>query len=351
MKLPVVDETVRNKKVLLRGDIDVPIKPVTQLPGNPIKIEDDTRLKAIWPTIDFLLKNNCQVTLCGHVGRPAPADATARQTFSAKLAAEWLINKINKTSNPIKSIRIRGFDAFAIASDFCVLENLRFDAREEDNDEGFARELAGLAEVYVNEAFAACERAHASIVGVPQYLPHYAGIRLAEEVKVLTNILENPKRPLVTVIGGAKIETKLPLIEKMAGRADVVVVGGELANQIIDNRYGTKVRKLELREDGKDVALDSLCSVYDSLAAAGTIVWNGPLGMIEEKEYQEGTRRLAEMILDNRNADKIVGGGDTIAFINKLGLTDKFNWVSTGGGSMLKFLSGEKLPGIEALIN
>lgn len=268
---------------MVRGDVDVPTG------GN-------FRLEAIKPTIDYLLQNNCQVILCGHRGRPTGFDP-------------------NLTTKPIQEY----------FSQIKVLENLRFDPREEANDESLAKELAALADIYVNEAFADCERAHASMVGVPKLLPHFAGFRLVKEVEVLSKVLDNPDRPLLVIIGGAKIETKQPVISKMKSFADAVIVGGKLATQEKD-------------------------FVIDSLPPARTIVWNGPMGEVETG-HTAGTQKLIDLILAQKEAFKIIGGGDTVAFVDRLGLTAKFDWVSTGGGSMLKFLSGEKLPGIEALIN
>lgn len=303
IKLPIVDETITNKRVLVRGDIDIPDG-------------DFFRLEAIKPTIDFLLTNKCQVILMGHLGRP---EGKLDDKLSTKTIAEWFAKK-ELTSSWIDG-RFHGYE---INGNFTVLENLRFFLEEEQNDEKFSAELASLAEIYVNEAFANCERAHASMVGVPKLLPHFAGFRLAKEVEVLEKVLENPVRPLLVIIGGAKIETKQPLIDKMKNYADFVVVGGKLATPEKD-------------------------FIIESLPEAKTIVWNGPMGEIETGNIA-GTQKLIDLILLQKDAYKIVGGGDTIGFLNKMGLTDKFNWVCSGGGSMLKFLSGEKLPGIQALI-
>ena len=305
MNLPVIDDSINNKRVLVRGDIDIPEG-------------DFFRLEAIKPTIDFLLKNNNQVILCGHIGRP---NGKIVDGLSTKIISDWF-----KKEDSIASLQ---------NDKLIVLENLRFDPREEANDESLAKELATLADVYVNEAFAACEREHASIVGVPKLLPHFAGFRLAKEVEVLSKVLENPTRPLLVIIGGAKIETKQPLIDKMKTFADTVIVSEKIASPVARN----------------DINTDYFDKFSEIFINAKTIIWNGPFGQIEDEEYQAGTKRLVELILENKEAYKIVGGGDTIGFLNKSGLTDKFNWVCTGGGSMLKFLSGEKLPGIQALMS
>ncbi|MDO8515281.1 MAG: phosphoglycerate kinase [bacterium] len=302
--LPVIDETIKNKRVLVRGDIDVPV-------------DDAMRLEAIWPTIEFLLEHENTVILCGHMGRPLNG---FEEQFSTKRVAEWFAKK------EVDSSWIDGrFHGFEINKNFIVLENLRFSPEEEKNDENFSKELSGLAEVYVNESFANCERAHASMVGVPKLLPHFAGFRLVKEIEVLGKIVENPRRPLLAIIGGAKIETKQPLIDKMKNFADFVVIGGKLAT--VEKDF-----------------------IIDSLPVAQTIIWNGPFGAIEEEQWQAGTKKVVELILKNKKAYKVVGGGDTVAFLQKLGVLNQFDWVSTGGGSMLKFLAGEKLPGIEALL-
>ncbi|MCL4397970.1 phosphoglycerate kinase [Patescibacteria group bacterium] len=327
MKLLTIDqEEVKEKRVLVRGDIDVPLQIPSSKSQIPI-ITDDTRLQAMKPMLEYLIKNEAsEIILCGHIGRP---EGKVRPELSTKPVQEWISGKVGK--------QVR------------VLENLRFDPREEANDESFARELAAMADIYINEAFAACEREHASIVGVPKLLPHYAGFRLAEEVEKLSRVMDNPERPMLVIIGGAKLETKLPVITKMVQAADEIVVGGKLLGEIKDKGSGTKIHYLELTDGGKDVTLESIDANKEAIADAATIVWNGPMGVVEDYTFQVGTRRIAELVASNQKANKIIGGGDTIGFVNKLGLLDKFQWVSTGGGSMLKFLAGEKLPGIEAL--
>ena len=322
MNLPALNESiVIGKKVFVRGDIDVPLEQGV--------IKDDTRLVDIWPTLEFLLSKNALVTLAGHIGRPG---GKVVPELSTRPVIDW--------------VRARGGEKVK------VLENLRFDPREEANDGGFAKELAGLADIYVNEAFAVAEREHASLVGVPRYLPHFAGFRLVKEMETLGGLLDHPSLPMVVIIGGAKLETKMPLIAKMANLAEAVVVGGKLLSEI---KVGSpimgmeKVKNLRLTPDGKDVTLDSVDRMATLISSAGTIVWNGPLGMIEDYVYQVGTRRIAELIAVSK-AYKVVGGGDTVGFLKKLSLVDRFDFVSTGGGSMLKFLAGEKLPGVEALL-
>ncbi len=336
MKLPVVDGSIVGKKVFVRGDIDVPL--------DQGKIEDDSRLKAIWQTIEFLLKHNCSVVLAGHVGRPNGKEDVS---LSTKPIAQWVKDKLG-VSGEANGVCLKGnICGFVVNDKLTVLENLRFDPREEANDAAYGRELASLAEVYVNESFAASERAHASLVGVAAVLPHFAGFRLAKEIEVLSGVVENPKRPLIVVIGGAKLETKLPVINKMVGFADRVVVGGKLlaetANRVPEVLY------LDLTPDGKDSTVESVGQCQIIFAYAGTIVWNGPLGLFEDYTNQVGTRWIAELIARSK-AYKVVGGGDTVEFLDRCGLLADFDFVSTGGGAMLTFLAGEKLPGVEALL-
>src|SRR3990167_5901522 len=337
IELPRIDQAkdISGKRVFVRGDIDAPLQfPISNSQFS--KITDDTRLKDIWPTIEYLLKQNCQVVLAGHLGRPG---GKVVPELSGRPVAEWFSQKMSNEQSSmgnqlaISDEKIGSFGGFRVSEDLAVLENLRFDSREEKNDEGFAREVA-------------------SMVGVAKLLPHYGGFRLAKEVEVLSGILENPRRPLVVVIGGAKLETKLPVISKMAEVADFVIVGGKLLSEIIVGSpimAMEKVKLLRQTENGKDCTLESIDRCQTLLQTAGTIVWNGPVGRIEDINYQVGTKRLAELIVGSKSY-KVIGGGDTVGFGDKLGLTDKFDWVSSGGGSMLRFLAGEELPGITALL-
>lgn len=327
--LPVIDESIKGKRILVRGDIDIPEG-------------DYTRLEAIWPTIEFLLEQENTVILCGHLGRP---QNSFEEQFSTKRVAEWFAKK-----ELIFSWVDGRFHGFEINKNFIVLENLRFFPGEEKNDPDFAHELADLTEIYVNESFATCEREHASIVGVPKILPHFAGFRLAKEIEVLEKILTNPRRPLLAIIGGAKMETKIPLITKMSDYADKVLIGGKLVTEAFNYPLDrNKVTALPLTQDFKDIFPQAIADAEADFLLANTIVWNGPFGAIEEENWQAGTKKVCELVLKNKRAYKVVGGGDTVGFLQKLGVLNNFDWVSTGGGSMLKFLAGESLPGIESL--
>lgn len=344
INLPLLDgANVKNKRVFVRGDIDVPLQSL----DGEIKIVDDSRLNGIWPTIQYLLSQDAQVILAGHLGRPKTQED--KKLLSSRPVASWLKKKIGNfpTDDVNYGCFVENICGFTVNQQLIVLENLRFDPREENNDAHFAKLLASLADVYVNESFAS-DHGHASIVEVPKLLPHYAGLRFVQEVNLLDQIIQAPKKPMLVIIGGAKLETKLPVISRMANVADLVVVGGKLLEQMSDDQNLQNVRQLDLTADGKDCTLTSIDKCLQNIASYQTIVWNGPVGMVEDYTFQVGTRRIAELVAAT-NAYKIVGGGDTVSFLEKLGLTDKFNWVCSGGGAMLMFLAGDDLPGIQAL--
>jgi phosphoglycerate kinase len=337
----VKNANVQNKTVFLRADLDAPIRSG--------KITDDTRLHAWFKTLEFLANNNSRIIIAGHLGRPEGKD----EKLTLEPVAEWISKKIK--GNLVKQ-EIGGLDGWGITENVSLLENLRFYKEEEENNDEFAKKLASLAQIYVNDAFASSHRAHASIVGITKFIPHFAGLRLVEEVEVLSRLLENPKRPFCVVIGGAKIETKLPLVEKMHHFADFVLVGGEIAentkellkvqHEKIEGRNSTLIIG-ELNEQKTDATLKSVENFIQIVQTAQTIVWNGPLGIAEDpqnKSTLEFAKKLSEI-----NAYIIVGGGDTVGFLKENNLLDKFSFVSTGGGAMLEFLARVKLPGLVAL--
>lgn len=366
MNLRNIEEAdVKNKTVFLRADLDVPIENS--------KITDDSRLKAWLPTLEYLLKNQAEVIIGGHLGRPQKQFLISNfqfpkenEEFSLEPVVRWVSKRLSKT--PFDTMYHRlvydtvPIQYFKILPNLFILENLRFFKEEEENPstssgQAFAKKLASLAQVYVNDAFASSHRAHASIVGITEYLPSFAGLRLQREVGELSKVIENPKRPLAIIIGGAKIETKLPLVEKMHHFADFVLVGGEIAenDKILlkvqhEKIEGRKSALLvaDLTENKKDITQKSAENFLQICQTANTIVWNGPMGLIEEEENALGTKILAEA-LSKLGSHKIVGGGDTVSYLNKINLLSKFNFVSTGGGAMLEFLSGDKLPGLIAL--
>ena len=360
MNLPLLkDADVKGKRVFLRADLDVPFD------GG--KIEDDFRLLSAIPTIEYLLKQNAKIVMAGHLGRPKGID----KSLSLEPIARWLSSKYHVSS--IKYGKRGEFEGWEIGQNIFLLENLRFSEGEEKNNPEFAKKLASLTDIYVNEAFANSHRNHASIIGVPKYLPGFAGFHLEREVEVLSGILKDPKRPLIVIIGGAKIETKLPLIEKMHKIADYVLVGGKLADETktllkiqhekINPSSGRKSALLiaDLNSDGTDITPKSTENFLQILNLAKTVVWNGPMGKISDNkskiaESEQGTKKLAEGLVKN-SAFVVVGGGDTVGFLEKICLLETFaclprtrSFLSTGGGAMLSLLAGEKLPGIEALL-
>lgn len=339
MQLPLLKNAdVKGKTVFLRADLDVPL-----VNG---RIEDDTRLLAAIPTIEYLLKNNAKIIIAGHLGRPKGID----KSLSLEPVAHWFSIKYKALS--IKQGKRGEFDGWEIGLNIFLLENLRFYEGEEKNDPEFVKKLASLAEIYVNDAFTTSHRNHASIVGVPAFLPHFAGFHLEKEITNLSKAMENPKRPMVVVIGGVKVETKLPLIEKMLTIADFVLVGGKIAQEPeVKKIQNAKLFVASLTDDGNDISPESIGKFIDIINKAEMIVWNGPLGLIKADniDTEKGTREIAKAITKS-NAYKIVGGGDTLDYLRQLGIIAQFDFVSIGGGAMLSFLSGEKLPGIEALL-
>lgn len=335
---------LKGKKVFVRCDLDVP------LTGQ--QIVDDSRLASCLSTIEYLLQNGAVVIAAGHLGRPEKEDPK----FSLEIVAKWFAKKI--LSFPLTRVDIEGFGGWKISDNFFLLENLRFYKGEEENDPDFCRKLAGTSDIYVNEAFGSSHRAHASITGLPKILPHFPGLHFKEEVKVLSSLIKNPKRPFTFVIGGAKIETKLPLISKMHKTADYVLVGGELAEQtkiLAQEQHkvieGHKAILLvaEQNEEKTDITQISIENFEQVISTSSCVVWNGPMGFIEEGNT-EGTKKVAQSIIKS-SAYKVVGGGDTIGYLGKEGVLDGFDFASVGGGAMLEFLSGVSLPGISALQN
>jgi phosphoglycerate kinase len=338
------DANVKGKKVFVRCDFDVPIKNS--------EIEDDSRLTSSLETVKYLLEKGAVVIAAGHIGRPNGKDGK----FSTKIIGEWYEKKL--LTSKISKTEIEGLEAWKLDEKFYILENLRYDKGEEENSEEFSRKLASTAEIYVNEAFGVSHRKHASVFGIAKLLPGFAGYHFMREVKILSRTLENPKRPLTFIIGGAKIETKLPLISKMHRLADFVLVGGELAEQtkvLAKEQHakiiGQKAMLLvaDLTSDSFDITLNSVKNFEQVINESETIVWNGPMGFIEEG-HVDATLELAR-IVDKSQAYKIIGGGDTIGFLSDKKLLDNYDLVSMGGGAMLEFLSGEKLPGLQALEN
>lgn len=344
---------VAGKRVFLRADLDAPFSENGQ-------IENDLRLASSKETIEYLLSHHATVIIGSKLGRP---EGKVVPALSLWPVAKWMAQEfgVRSPESGVKKTTIGEFEGWEINEHLFLLENLRFYKEEEENDPNFAKKLASLADIYVNDAFAMAHRRDASVIAVPALLPHFAGLRLQKEVETLTDILENPRRPLVIVIGGKKIETKLPLVAKLCQFADYVLVGGKIAQEkagleklLIQLAAEKKTKATLLVADANDATTDitekSIAAFNAVIATAATIVWNGPVGQTNQgDESKKGTRAIAQKIA-NTTAYKVVGGGDTVKFLQQEKLLDKFDFVSTGGGAMLAFLSGEKLPALETLL-
>ena len=347
----VKDFDVKNKRVIVRCDFNVPLDDK----GN---ILDDFRIKQVLPTIKYLINQNAKVILISHLGRPDPKSKIQiipnkiqnlnAKKYTLKPVAEKLekllnqkvkFNEINKMGN----------------GEVVLLENLRFYKEEEGNDKNFAKQLAKLGDIFIQEAFACCHRSHASIVSLPKYLPSGAGFLVEKELSSLKKIIKNPSSPSVAIIGGSKIKTKIKLLEKLSEFCDFVLVGSVLSLEILKNKI-TFSDKVILTKDVSvsteiapfDISLDTIKIFSEKILQAKTIFWNGPLGKIEKKEFQKGTSKIAEKIIES-NAYSVAGGGETIKFLRENNLSEKFNHLSTGGGAMIDYIIDEELVGIDAL--
>ena len=338
----VTAQDVKDKKVLLRLDIDVPLIK----DGSNFKIGDEYRLESGLDTLELCLENASSVIIMGHIGRPEGEDPS----LSVKPIVQWLETQYPETNLEEGALH--------------VLENLRFEKGEKIDpasargtaDEqvvlDFAKELASLGEIFINESFAAYHSA-ASTTVLPTLIPSYAGLRFKREVDEILAVKNNPERPLVAILGGAKLEDKLPVVDTMSKIADIVLVGGKLASEmraklaITGDKYGKNVYIANLTEDGQDINEATIEAWRPHLESATEIIWNGPLGKVEDPKNLS-TQKIAEIII-NTQAKTIIGGGDTVAALDKWGMLDKFSFVSTGGGAMLKLLVDGTLPTIQAL--
>lgn len=326
---PSSNAPVEGKKVIVRADLDLP---------NGVGQVETFRLERLIPTLRDLLDRGGEVRIIAHRGRPGGVVDPALSTRDfVPLLAERLgvaVSFGGEVGSP------------TFSGPVTLFENLRFNPGEEADSPEFVQSLLRLGEIYVNESFATVQDSHASIVGIPKYRPHFAGLNLLSEIENLGKILQNPARPLVVVIGGAKIETKKPLITYMQAFADKILIGGALVNEGI-----APAEKLVLPVDnleGKDIGSLTIERFKEELAAAKTIIWNGPMGIFEEAPYSSGTKAIAQAVAAS-SAFTVVGGGDTIVALAELGLLSRIGFVSTGGGAMLAFLAGKTLPGLEAL--
>lgn len=392
-KKSVLDAAVSGKKVLLRCDFNVPQNKETG------EITSDKRIKAALPTIKYLLDNGAAVIACSHLGKPK---GEWKPKLSLAPVAEHLSKLLDRPV--IFANDIIGEDAKAKAAalkpgEIMLLQNLRYDIREEKNDPEFAKELASLADIYVSDAFGTVHRAHASTAGVAAYLPAYAGLLVLKELSVMGKALEEPARPFVAVLGGAKVSDKIGVINNLLSKADTIIIGGGMAYTFI-KAMGYEIGKSLLEEDkldyarsmiekakeknvklllpvdtavgsefapdcerkvvkvseipadwmGMDIGPETIKLFSDAVKAAATVVWNGPMGVFEFDAFAQGTEAMAKALAES-GAVTIVGGGDSAAAVEKLGYADKMTHISTGGGASLEFLEGLELPGVACLMN
>ncbi|MEA4897945.1 phosphoglycerate kinase [Bacillota bacterium Meth-B3] len=390
-KKTIRDIDVKGKKVLVRCDFNVPLDAEA-------KITDETRINAALPTIKYLLENGARVILCSHLGRPK---GEFNMKYSLAPVAASLSGKLGFDVKLAKDVV--GEDAQRLASSVepgraVLLENVRFHAEEEKNDPAFAKKLADLAELYVSDAFGTVHRAHASTAGVANYLSAVAGFLIGKELDFLGGAIENPKRPFVAILGGAKVKDKIGVITNLLEKVDALIIGGGMAytflkakgygigNSLLDEERIDLAKDLMAKAEQKGVKLllpvDSVCGdqfsndakivTVDSEAGvpegymaldigpktitlfenavkdAKTVVWNGPMGCFEMPNFAEGTLSVAKALAAS-DATTIIGGGDSAAAVTQMGLADKMSHISTGGGASLEFLEGKVLPGVAAL--
>jgi len=386
-------EQLEGKKVLVRVDFNVPL-------NERLEITDDTRIKAALPTINYLIFNQAKVILMSHLGRPqGKVVEKLRLDPIARRLSKLLGQEVKKVNDCIGE-EVEKVVFSLQNGEVVLLENLRFYPGEEENEQEFSKKLANLGDLFVNDAFGTAHRAHASTVGVAKFLPSYAGFLMAKEIEVLSNLLENPERPFVVLLGGAKISGKIDLVQNLLEKADKILIGGgmsytclaalgyKVGNSLLEEYDLEIVRKiLEKAEEegdkillpsdlvvaigevsaeaecktvkidnipaegiGVDLGEESLARFEEEIKKAKTIFWNGPVGAFEIEKFAKGTNRIARVLADRHGkAITVVGGGDSVAAIEKTGLTEKITHLSTGGGASLEFLGGKKLPGVEVL--
>ena len=386
------DANLKGKRVLLRVDFNVPMKDG--------KVKEDTRIVQTLPTIKYLLKQNARLIICSHLGRPEGKVVDSMRMRAAAEHMRKLLKKPVKIMKDCTGPEVEKAAALLQPGQIMFLENLRFHIEEEKNNSAFAKKLAGLAEVFVSDSFATAHRAHASTAGVCKYLPSYAGFLMQHEIEELTALTHKPAKPLTIIVGGAKIDTKIGIIENFIGKADNFLVGGGLANTFLAAQ-GFNVGKSLYEANKMEVAQDTLIAAEqlhvpfvlpvdvivadeikenaqtvdipvddvigemkildigtktikkfaDVIKKSKTVIWNGPVGLSEMKPFSRGTAVIAQTLVWARGVKSILGGGDTVEAIKRLGFKEEhFTFVSTGGGAMLEFLEGKTLPGVEVLM-
>lgn len=389
-KKTIKDIELKGKKVFVRCDFNVPM-------DENQNITDNTRIKAAIPTIEYLLEQNCKIILASHLGRPK---GEVKPEFSLKPVAKELSRLLSK--EVIMANDVIGEDAFQKAEnlkegEIMLLENVRFHREETDNSPEFAKKLASMAEIFVNDAFGAAHRAHASTTGIADYIPGVSGFLIEKELNVLGNAINNPERPFMAILGGAKVSDKIGVIDSLLDKVDTLMIGGGMAytffkaqgynvgNSLcevdkinlaleamekakekgvklllpVDTKVGkefkpdTESKTVAWTEipdgwEGFDIGEKTIEMFKEELRNAKTVIWNGPLGLFEFDQFAIGTNSIAKA-LSELDATTIIGGGDSGAAVEKAGLADKMTHISTGGGASLEFLEGKKLPGIECL--
>lgn len=392
-KVTVRDIDLKGKKVLMRCDFNVPL-------DENLNITDKTRIIAALPTIQYVLDQGAKLILCSHLGRPK---GEVKKEFSLAPVAKELSVQLGrevKLADDIIGDSAKALTANMKEGDVVLLENVRYDAREEANDEEFSKELASLAEVYVNDAFGTAHRAHASTEGVSKFLPSACGFLIEKELEQLGDSLNNPVRPFVAILGGKKVSDKIGVINSLLDKVDTLIIGGamaytffraqgystgkslveedkiDLAKELlakaeakgvklllpVDTKCGKEfsedtetlvVKSNEIPDDweGFDIGPESIELYKSVLAEAKTVLWNGPVGVFELKPFAIGTNAIAEYLAELTDCKTIIGGGDSAAAVTKAGLADKMTHISTGGGASLEFIEGKVLPGIECIPN
>lgn len=389
-KKTIRDVELKDKRVLVRVDFNVPRDKAG-------KITDDTRIRAALPTIQYLLEHEAKVILTSHLGRPKGEVVEEYRLTQVAQRLSELLGKIVITTNDTIGSEVKGIVQGLALGDVVLLENVRFNKGETKNDPEFARQLADLADIYVNDAFGAAHRAHASTAGVAEFLPAVAGFLMEKELEALGGALLNPSKPFIAIIGGAKVSDKIGVIENLLHKVDAFIIGGGMANTFL-KAQGYNMGKSLVEEDKIDLAKDLLAKakekgikfllpidlvVADSIENPGeiatvniknvpeakmaldigpdtvalyeemikgaqTVVWNGPMGVFEVEAFSAGTTLIAQAVARSQ-ANSIVGGGDSVAALEKAGLSKEITHISTGGGASLEFLEGKELPGVAAL--
>jgi phosphoglycerate kinase len=390
-KKTVRDIDVAGKRIVMRLDWNVPY-------DDEGEVTDDFRIKASLPTLNYLLEKNCSIVILSHRGRPENHEKKLSLEPVARKASEIIGRKVGFVDDLVGDAAQEAVAAMDLG-DVLLLQNTRFYPEEKSGDEAFARKLAGYGDIFVFDAFAVAHRKDTSAVGIDKFLPSVAGFLVENEINQLAKAIDDPKKPVLAITGGAKLETKLPLLDNFMNLADNIVVAGVMANillfaqsysvgkSVFDQEdlttaedvlrkakaagvrfvlplSGVAVGKSLDDHDRREIALDqiekddfildygekSLDGVKELIKQARTIIWNGPLGYYENPVFAEGSEQVAKAIAET-DAESIVGGGDTADVVNSLGIADKFTHVSTGGGASLDFMSGKELPGVEALLD